>query len=631
MPNARDAMDDAPVGTDLPATSNSPIAAPTIMPPTSAPPTLFVSFIGCLGLDPLQALDGLLACFAMNTLLYCGFFIKLLHDWTTAAGVVDKIRVGGARLLASKFKELTAQENAHKDATALYLTTAVLVKEKAIHIEEIYSKLSPSYLETQWTSDMKPNCQSNVSEALVDTTTLTENETLVAVSKVVAKADITVEVDQDLVPLMRSPDQKVALLSACLFVGDTGIANFIQKRVPRIATIYPEIGDLISRIIRFKIQGIYDSLPLDTRCPELLQDCVMQIDVQPIQRGLTPTSMDIGRFESLYPEWYTQQVPCSTLDDIAQIKPLLDIVGIRIHRDPAVILMLCRLGAVSLGHLSCSSSTNTVSAKAEPTNVKDMWMDLTGSLFLPAISLANANSGISTEILQILNTMSFETRVDIYRQWESMIKLDPELQVSFEKTEEAAKDTLHNITMQDVEERRPVFAVLAGSNPLAAYTAVMKQIENPDCVVEPLVSACKHASGLSLDMLSYTIVEHLSKIHPVNKVQRNGAPAEWMQKLGKFCGAMYRQQPKADLDALMAYLVDNICKCNGRDLVVLKELLIRMGSAGDTSHLSATQALMMAGGEALREEAFYDSTSIKTDIESSRRLQEALIRDSNAT
>lgn len=94
---------------------------------------------------------------------------------------------------------------------------------------------------------------------------------------------------------------------------------------------------------------------------------------------------------------------------------------------------------------------------------------------------------------------------------------------------------------------------------------------------------------------------------------------------------MYQQQPKANLDALMVHLVDNICNRNARDLVVLKELLVKMGSAGDTSHLTAAQVFMLAGGEALREEAILESTGIRKDLESLRRLQEALICDGNAT
>ncbi|KAG0095702.1 hypothetical protein BGZ93_005559 [Podila epicladia] len=210
---AVDAWDDAPAGADIPTTSDAPVAAlPADAPLAVAPPALFVSVIGCLGLDPLQALDGMLACFAMHVQLCGGFFIKLLYDWTATAGVVDKIRVGGARLFSSKFKELK-QENAQKDATVLYLTAAVLVKEKAFHIEDIYS-------------------------------TLAEDEAIAASREIDVKAESTMEVDQEVVPLMCLPNQKMAVLSACLIVGDTNVAKFIQKRFPRITKTHPEVVDL---------------------------------------------------------------------------------------------------------------------------------------------------------------------------------------------------------------------------------------------------------------------------------------------------------------------------------------------------------------------------------------------------
>ncbi|KAG0084257.1 hypothetical protein BGZ92_010066 [Podila epicladia] len=176
---AVDAWDDAPAGADIPTTSDAPVAAlPADAPLAVAPPALFVSVI----------------------------------DWTATAGVVDKIRVGGARLFSSKFKELK-QENAQKDATVLYLTAAVLVKEKAFHIEDIYS-------------------------------TLAEDEAIAASREIDVKAESTMEVDQEVVPLMCLPNQKMAVLSACLIVGDTNVAKFIQKRFPRITKTHPEVVDL---------------------------------------------------------------------------------------------------------------------------------------------------------------------------------------------------------------------------------------------------------------------------------------------------------------------------------------------------------------------------------------------------
>src|SRR4051794_33429914 len=53
------------------------------------------------------------------------------------------------------------------------------------------------------------------------------------------------------------PNQKVGLLKALLAIGDLSHAKFILYRFEQISAAYPEIGDLIGRIVHVSIEKVY--------------------------------------------------------------------------------------------------------------------------------------------------------------------------------------------------------------------------------------------------------------------------------------------------------------------------------------------------------------------------------------
>lgn len=84
----------------------------------------------------------------------------------------------------------------------------------------------------------------------------------------------------------------------------------------------------------------------------------------------------------------------------------------------------------------------------------------------------------------------------------------------------------------------------------------------------------------------------------------------------------------------MQYIVNKLRLKNAEDLVLLKELLTKMGGIEDTSNLNAAQVLGMAGGESLRNEAIFGGITgavVKKNAKSSQRLQEVMIHDNIGT
>lgn len=240
-------------------------------------------------------------------------------------------------------------------------------------------------------------------------------------SKDVVMADATVEV----VPELPMPNQKVGLLSAQLSIGDIENAMFTLARFPKITATHPEVADLICRIVRAMIQDVYDPISPKALHPALKKDNDFPYKYPPrkdseseitVERTLSPNvplSTETTHYEFFYPQWDKHLIRCSTLKDIATlVHPMLVVIGVRIHRDPKLVAMLCRIGAAELGRLNASITEldaavkakkeqddtepkeKLSAVKAERVRVETMWIDMARRLFLPAVSLTYSNPGM---------------------------------------------------------------------------------------------------------------------------------------------------------------------------------------------------------------------------------------------
>lgn len=73
---------------------------------------------------------------------------------------------------------------------------------------------------------------------------------------------------------------------------------------------------------------------------------------------------------------------------------------------------------------------------------------------------------------------------------------------------------------------------------------------------------------------------------------------------------------------------------NGHDLIVLRELLQKMGGVEETSNLNSSQILAMAGGDTLKNEIIFGGVAgnvMKKNARSCHHLQEAMLHDDIAS
>ncbi|KAF9123599.1 THO complex subunit 2 [Mortierella sp. 14UC] len=656
------------------------------------------SLIGCFDLDPNRVLDIALDVFAANVVTHYRFFIHFLRmsQWNPKAkehGTASRVKTC-AQILGFKFQILQVrteiqildqvfhisviasckkQEHRHKNPVELYMVAALLIKHSLVMLEDLYAHLSlpDDAMEAEYkafVADMKDKAMSFKGNALANAGALVDDAPIAntaAAAKDIPKAETSAESRVEDLPL---PNQKVGITNALLAIGDVENALLILVNFPRLTASYPEMADLICRLIHVMIQGVYDPSSPSRRHPELIQDngAASRYPVVPKGREITtvrilsprlPLSTSTQRFEFFYTKWADDLVRCETVEDIIEfVSPLLAVIGVRIHRDTVLVTKLCRIGAGTLDQLRDAikrtelkqtlleqkdgeASTDGSALKAliaRKDLIEAVWVDMARALFLPTISLIYSNPGMVNEVWQVLKNLRYETRFGLYGEWKSESpKMYPELLVATAETEKESKNVMRRINKEDVKQYGRKFAKLAHSNPLIVFAAAMKQLEGGyDNMVQPLVDACKYLTDFGYDVLGYALLESISK-NTRSKVQEDGIlPAKWMNTLASFCGNLYRKYPSAELDGILQYVVNQLRMEIPHDLVVLRELLSKMGGVEDPSNLNDTQLQAMAGGELLRNEALFGGvagTVMKKNAKSCFRLQEAMLHDNIAS
>ncbi|KAG0265306.1 THO complex subunit 2 [Mortierella polycephala] len=633
------------------------------------------SLIGYFDLDPNRVLDIMLDVFSANIVTHHRFFIEFLRrsPWNSKSREHSNTSTNRAcaQILGFKFQNLQRPENRHRSSLEMYTVAALLIKHSIVQVEDLYPHLSLPDDEMDqeykaFVADMKEKAMSFKNNALAMAGALLDEAAAGSTPGSDIKDEAMTDAKADAASELPIPNQKVGLTNALLSIGDLEHAMFILARFPRLTASHPETADLICRLIHIMIQDVYAPFSPKARHPELQKkkDCTYrypvaikgrETNVVRILSPRPPLPTSTERYEYFYADWKDDLVRCQNVQDLFEfVKALLTVVGVRIHRDISLVVKLCRIGAGTLKRLQeeitplefkikLSKDTGDTSAMAEALDrltkerkgVEEGWIEMCRALFLPTISLISANPGIVNEVWQVLKALRYETRFGLYGEWKTeSAKLYPELLVTSAATEKEAKSVMRRINKEDVKQYGRMFAKYAHSNPLIVFAAATKQLEGGyDNMVQPLVDACKYLTAFGYDVLGYTLLESLSK-KTRSKVQDDGtSAAKWMNTLASFCGNLYRKHTMAELDGILQYIVNQLRLGNAHDLVVLRELLAKMGGVEDTSNLNSSQLLAMAGGELLKNEALFGGvtgTVMKKNARSCHHLQNAMLHDNIA-
>lgn len=153
-----------------------------------------------------------------------------------------------------------------------------------------------------------------------------------------------------------TPNQILGLLHALLSIGALRPAIALLSKYPWMVDAFPELADLLLRILKHSISKLYDSIwpsgsdksSFSKAKARFANTGLVSAPERRVHITLlapTPPSTSTTTYLFFYPNW-TERVPmCSTMEDIVDvIEPLMSFVGVHVSRDVNFLSKFLRIG-----------------------------------------------------------------------------------------------------------------------------------------------------------------------------------------------------------------------------------------------------------------------------------------------
>lgn len=487
------------------------------------------SLIGYFDLDPLRSLDIILDVAAANLAENADLFLLILKNspwWPKTLAEprsLSELGNGGnkvaAQLLGFKFKSYTSDQATPE---SLAMLTAFLIKQGFVSLGDVYESLSPSDKELEdyeeiWKQDMDQQASKAKASALALAAPLEPLEPEggdSSTDKNGKKERNSKKPNSDNVQDEKLVPQKVLLLKSLLSIGSVYPSLFILGKFPYIANAFPDLSDLILRLVDYSVGPLYEKniafTPTEEACvtralPKTLKG---NTTLGLPKRGARHKTIDplkakhkvnVGQsYEFFYKEWYDELTQIDDLDGLNYLtENYLKFAGPLLGRHPVLVVKLCRIGANSI-----STTTN---------EDDQYWLEYFRLYILPAISLIEDNPAAIHEIYTLMGRFSFEARYALFGEWHSVLsKSSPHLKIATSKAEKGTKDVLKRLSKTNVKEMMRKLAKLSYSNPIPCFTVFIGQVESYDNLGDLVVDAARYFTDLGWDVLPYVIMTQLT-------------------------------------------------------------------------------------------------------------------------
>eukprot|EP00249_Psilotum_nudum_P020964 c27916_g1_i1 orf=2-757(-) len=186
---------------------------------------------------------------------------------------------------------------------------------------------------------------------------------------------------------------------------------------------------------------------------------------------------------------------------------------------------------------------------------------------------------------------------------------------------------LKRLAKENLKQLGRMVAKIAHANPMTVLRTIVHQIEAYKDMITPVVDAFKYLTQLEYDVLEYVVIERLAQ-GGREKLKEDGLNlSDWLQSLASFWGHLCKKYPSMELRGLFQYLVNQLKRGEGIELVVLQELIQQMANVEYTENMTEEQLEAMSGGETLRYQAtsFGITRNNKALLKSTNRLRGALL------
>ena len=410
-------------------------------------------------------------------------------------------------------------------------------------------------------------------------------------------------------PELPEPEnQKIVLLRSLLLIGAIPEALFILGRFPWLIDACPELPEHVFRLLHHTLSKVYAPLrPLYDR-ESIRQPKPVVGEQAGLPKGHLKTSSPSNRktlrwakldsydsakisdYRYYFDEWSDNVPVCQNVDDVFSLcSTFLGLVGVRIGQDAELLTKLARIGRRSLD---------------EDTSELNLarWQDLCKRILVPALSLTKGNTGVVSEIWELLKTFSIQTRFSIYAEWYGgPTSRHPEIKVAFDLTRAETKDVLKRISKTNARMMARALGKVADTSPGVVYAVTLNQIESYNNLIDVVVDGARYFTSLGFDVLTWSIMNSLGG-GSRNRVQADGMlTSPWLRALSVFAGNTFRHYKMMNPSPILRYIADQLRKGNSTDLEILEQIITSMaGIRSDTKYgEEAVQAL--SGGPLLRD------------------------------
>ncbi|KAG7016699.1 THO complex subunit 2 [Cucurbita argyrosperma subsp. argyrosperma] len=572
------------------------------------------SLIGHFDLDPNRVFDIVLECFELQP--ENSVFVELIPIFP---------KYHASQILGFKFQYYQRIEVNSPVPFGLYKLTALLVKEKFIVLDSIYAHLLPK-------EDEAFEHYDSFSSKRLDEANRIGKINLAATGKDLMDDEKQGDVSIDLFSALdmeseavneRSPElennQTLGLLTGFLSVGDWYHAHILFDRLSPLNPVeHLPICNSLFRLIEESISSAYY--------------IVRQNPYQSLGAS-SGTSIDTVGTTSL-------PVGGTFIDLPRELFQMLAAAGPYLYRDTILLQKVCRV--LRGYYMSAIEFVNSMESGLNPEfgilagnraphlHLKEARLKIEealGTCLLPSLQLIPANPAVGQGIWEVMNLLPYEVRYRLYGEWE---KDDEKIPMVLAARQTAKLDTrriLKRLAKENLKQLGRMVAKLAHANPMTVLRTIVHQIEAYRDMITPVVDAFKYLTQLEYDILEYVVIERLAQ-GGRDKLKDDGLNlSDWLQSLASFWGHLCKKYPSMELRGLFQYLVNQLKKGQGIELVLLQELVQQMANVQYTENLTEEQLDAMAGSETLRFQAtsFGVTRNNKALIKSSNRLRDSLL------
>ncbi|RDX55708.1 hypothetical protein OH76DRAFT_1461168 [Lentinus brumalis] len=644
-----------------------------------------LGLIGYFDLDPNRALDIILDVFSVHLATHYSFFLSLLSfsPWGGRARqhikqetmsvepdperyrgktLTDVLKIAEeqsgvrpddidskqtrvlAQVLGFKFTYYQNPDVTETTPQNLYLMAAILIREGFLSLEDLYSHIGPA---DDKMDDLHKaylaSVEARIAGAKVSQLAMAAPLESGGSSSTKPRAPAPEPKKEEVVK--EAPNQKLGILNALLSVGALRPAIAMLSKFPWMVDAYPEIADLMLRIVKHSMQPLYASLPLGLdklasfskpRARYGAAGVVPAPGRRPQLTLLAPTppSTSAIEFVFFFPDWVRRVPTCSTYDDLFDVlEPLMRFIGLHVSRDTIFLLKLLRLGR---SHMALTVTTD-LEAKSDPSHpIRQFWHKIMRLYILPALPLIRGNAVCTAEVWNILRQFDITLRWQLYGEWKgSMYKSHPELRVRQVQTDRESKGILRRLSHNTIDTLSGTVGKLAHSNPCIFFANAINQVMAYDNLAGVIIHALNFLTIMGFDVLVYIILDALANPNK-DRVKDDGVnTSDWLQSLASFTGMLFSRYG-ADLTPILNYVVHQLHNGQTTEIIVFREIIWKMAGIEPLPSLSDAQVAAMAGGPTLRIEAVASATrgarseTADTILKALPRLGKALLDSSLA-